>query len=351
MSVYDLVGPLLRCMDAETAHGLTIRALKWGIVPHQRVVRHPSLETTVFGRNFPNPVGLAAGFDKDAEVPDAMLAQGFGFVEAGSITPLAQPGNPTPRLFRLKSDEGVINRMGFNNKGAEAVARKLSMRHGRPGIVGINLGKNKDTTDAAEDYVKGVHLLAQYAAYVVVNVSSPNTPGLRALQGREPLERLLSRVHTALNEAVPSSPPPLLLKIAPDLTDDDKVDIAAVVKSTGVNGLIATNTTITRPDTLTSRGKNEVGGLSGKPLADLSTQVVGDMYQLLNGTVPIIGVGGIHDVDSAYAKIRAGASLIQLYSAMVYQGPALVTRILEGLIKRLQADGFDTVADAVGADR
>jgi dihydroorotate dehydrogenase len=350
MGVYDLVGPVLRCLDAETAHGLTITALKSGLVPKATPINHPSLGCKLWGLDFPNPLGLAAGFDKNAEVPDAMLAQGFGHVEVGSITPRAQPGNPKPRLFRLKEDTGVINRMGFNNLGAEAARRNLENRRSRHGIVGVNLGKNKDTEDAADDYVKGIQQLGNSASYMVVNVSSPNTPGLRALQGREPLEHLLTTVRCALNETVPTDTPPLLLKIAPDLTDEDKADIAVVVKSTGVDGLIATNTTITRPDTLRGSAKTEAGGLSGKPLADLSTGIIRDMYRLLDGTVPIIGVGGIHDADSAYAKIRAGASLIQLYSAMVYHGPELVPAILRGLIARLDADGYGSVSDAVGAD-
>ena len=350
MGLYKLIGPALRCLDAETAHGLTITALKSGVVPSAGRVTHASLESNVWGLPFANPLGLAAGFDKNAEVPDAMLAQGFGFVEVGSITPRPQAGNPKPRLFRLKEDAGVINRMGFNNHGADIAARNLNKRAGRTGIVGVNLGKNKETVEAADDYAKGIAQLARHASYMVVNVSSPNTPGLWALQGREPLEQLLTVVRGALDEAVQSDTPPLLLKIAPDLTDEDKADIAAVVKSTRVDGLIATNTTITRPDTLVAANRVEAGGLSGKPLAELSTQIVSDMYRLLDGTVPIIGVGGIHNADSAYAKIRAGASLIQLYSAMVYQGPELVPVILRGLIERLRADGFSSVSDAVGAD-
>lgn len=350
MGMYNLIGPVLRCMNAEVAHRVTIMALKSGLVPRQRPFIHPSLETILWGMRFPNPLGLAAGFDKNAEVPDVMLAQGFGFVEVGSITPRPQPGNAKPRLFRLTEDEGVINRMGFNNHGAEKAMQYLDRRLGRPGVIGINLGKNKDTEDAIDDYIKGINQLARFASYVVVNVSSPNTPGLRALQGREPLEQLMVAVRRALNEAVPFETPPLLLKIAPDLTDEDKSDIANVVKLTGVDGLIATNTTIARPLDLSSKHRDEVGGLSGKPLAEPSTQVVADMYKLLGGEIPIIGVGGVHNAESAYAKICAGASLIQLYSALVYHGSELVESILDGIVTRLDTDGFNSVTEAVGSD-
>lgn len=299
---------------------------------------------------FPNPLGLAAGFDKDAEIPDAMLGLGFGFVEIGSVTPLPQPGNPKPRLFRLTQDHAVINRMGFNNQGGAAVHAHLTRRR-RNGIVGVNLGKNKTSEDAVTDYVRGIERFAGIADYLVVNVSSPNTPGLRALQGRRELTELLLAVLGARN-ARPGAEarPPVLLKVAPDLTDEDKTDIAAVAAETGVDGLICTNTTISRPQGLQSPSRSETGGLSGRPLAELSTSVLADMYRLTRGQIPIIGVGGIHDAATAYAKIRAGASLLQLYSALVYQGPALVGRLLDGLEECLERDGFSRLSEAVGAD-
>ncbi len=351
---YDLVGPLIRLLDPEAAHGLALKALRYGLAPRQRADPDPILATQLWGMEFPNPVGLAAGFDKDAEVPDAMLGQGFGFVEVGSITPRPQPGNPKPRLFRLSEDHGVINRMGFNNKGIDATQARLLARRERGGIVGVNLGKNKETTDAVSDYVLGVNALAPYASYVVINVSSPNTPGLRVLQGREPLEHLLRGVRLALDAAVPPNdsqkPPPLLLKIAPDLTDEDKADIAAVVLAEGVDGLIATNTTINRSRELRDPQSAETGGLSGKPLFEPSTRVLSDMYRLTGGGIPLIGVGGIENAETAYAKIRAGASLVQLYTVMVYEGPGVVRDILRGLAHLLRTDGYSSVAEAVGAD-
>lgn len=346
MGLFDLVGPLIRCLEPERAHRLTIRALGTGLVPRPPVKDRPRLGLSAFGLSFPNPLGLAAGFDKDAEVPDAMLALGLGFVEVGSITPLAQPGNPRPRLFRLAEDRAVINRMGFNNAGAKAASERLRRRE-RNGIVGVNLGKNKTSENALADYVDGVEKLAEAADYLVVNVSSPNTPGLRALQSRDALHDLLQGVVAARNAG--NRRPPLLLKIAPDLTEDDKRDIAAVVQETGIDGLICTNTTISRPQGLVSRYRGETGGLSGEPLFDLSTAVLADMYRLTGGKLPLIGVGGINDAGSAYAKIRAGASLLQLYSALVYRGPALIGEILDGLERRLDADGFDNLSQAIGA--
>lgn len=347
MALFDVVGPLIRCLDPERAHLLTIRALRCGLVPGVQKRDRPMLASNVFGLTFPSPVGLAAGFDKDAEVPDAILALGFGFTEVGSITPQPQPGNPKPRLFRLAADEAVINRMGFNNHGADPAYARLSQRQ-REGIVGINLGKNKTSEDAIADYVFGVERFASLADYLVVNVSSPNTPGLRALQDKAALVNLMQSVIASRNAA--DRRPPVLLKIAPDLTDEDKSDIASVVMETGVDGLICTNTTIERPSSLRSRDRAETGGLSGKPLFEASTRVLSEMYALTNGRLPLIGVGGISDGETAYAKIKAGASLLQLYSALVYQGPALVQRILDDLEDRLKVDGFSTITEAVGAD-
>ncbi|WP_434614995.1 quinone-dependent dihydroorotate dehydrogenase [Azospirillum sp. B2RO_4] len=354
IDLYPLAGPLLFRFDPETAHGLTIKMLKSGLVPPARGRNEPALHTRVWGLDFTNPVGLAAGFDKNAEVVDAMLNQGFGFVEPGSVTPRPQPGNPRPRLFRLVEQRAVINRMGFNNEGLEAFAGRLEQRREKakraPGIVGANLGKNKDTADAADDYVIGVRRLAPLADYLVVNVSSPNTPGLRALQGRDPLRALLERVLEARASCGLSRNPPLLLKIAPDLTVEDKSDIAAVALESGIDGLIVSNTTIARPDTIPAAMRSEAGGLSGAPLFEPSTSVLREIYALTGGKLPIVGVGGVATGEHAYAKIRAGASLVQLYSAMVYAGPAVVHRIRRELAELLRRDGFRSVAEAVGAD-
>lgn len=348
LDLYPLVWPVLRRIDPERSHGLALSALKRGWVPSSGTVSDPVLKTHVFGLDFPNPVGLAAGFDKDAEVPDIMLGHGFGFVEVGSITPKAQPGNDKPRLFRLTEDGAVINRMGFNNHGIEAAKPRLEKRAGNGGVVGVNLGKNKTTEVAEDDYRAGVAALGPFASYLVINVSSPNTPGLRALQGRDALAQLLSAVLAERDQL--TNRPPLLLKVAPDLTDEDKADIAAVAIASKIDGLIVTNTTIDRPRTLLSAQASETGGLSGKPLFQPSTEVLRELYALCDGKMPIIGVGGIASGADAYAKIRAGASLVQLYSALVYNGFGLVNRINRDLIGLLKRDGFERLADAVGAD-
>ncbi|KAA0680311.1 quinone-dependent dihydroorotate dehydrogenase [Roseomonas genomospecies 6] len=354
IDLFPIVGPVLRSFDPETAHGLTIKALSSGLMPPVREKDDPILRTRVLGLDFANPVGLAAGFDKNAEVVDAMLRMGFGFVEAGSVTPRPQPGNPKPRLFRAPEQGAVINRMGFNNEGLEPFAQRLERRlsGGRkaPGIVGANLGKNKDTVEAADDYVLGVTRVAALADYLVVNVSSPNTPGLRALQGRDPLRTLLGRVLDARTACKLAKAPPVLLKIAPDLTDEDKADIAAVALESGIDGLIVSNTTIARPAEIPEPLRGEAGGLSGKPLFAPSTAVLREIYALTGGKLPLIGVGGIASGADAYAKIRAGASLVQLYSALVYAGPALVLAIRRDLAALLRRDGFASLGDAVGAD-
>jgi dihydroorotate dehydrogenase len=351
--LYPLVWPLLRRIDAETAHGLAVRALKAGVAPRASRVDDRLLQTEVWGLPFANPLGLAAGFDKNAEVADAMLALGFGLVEVGTVTPRPQSGNPRPRMFRLPADGAVINRLGFNNDGLDAVARRLNgrwrgdKRAGKRGIVGANVGPNRDSADPAADCATGVRVLAPLVDYLVINVSSPNTPGLRDLQGRKALAALLSAVARARSEA--AAQPPLLVKIAPDLSEADCRDIADVVMEFGIDGLIATNTTVGRPDTLTDPNKAETGGLSGRPLMASSTAVLSRMYGLVGGRLPIIGVGGVASGRDAYAKIRAGASLVQLYTALVYGGPALVGRINRDLAALLRADGFSNVADAVGS--
>jgi dihydroorotate dehydrogenase len=346
---YRLIAPALFAIDPETAHGLALRALKAGLVPRPHLPDDPILAQRIWGLDFPNPVGLAAGFDKHAEVPDALLAQGFGFVELGGVTPKPQPGNPRPRLFRLSEDGAVINRMGFNSAGLDVVRARLAARP-RRGVVGVNLGKNKDTVDAAADYMAGAAALAPHADFLVINVSSPNTPGLRALQSRAALADLIVRTQQAVAERGPARRPPLLLKIAPDLTEDDRRDIAAVVLETRIDGLVVSNTTIARPPTLRSRHRNEAGGLSGRPLFEPSTALLGEMYRLTEGEVPLVGVGGIASGADAYRKVRAGASLVQLYTALVYRGPALVAELRRDLAAKLREDGFRNVAEAVGAD-
>lgn len=346
---FRLARPLLHALDPEFAHALTIRALKMGLAPRARVADDAILHQQLWGREIANPVGLAAGFDKNAEAVDAMLGQGFGFVEIGSVTPRPQPGNPKPRVFRLPEDGAVINRLGFNSAGLDAVRARLARRQ-RRGIVGVNVGKNRDTQDAAADYAAGIAALAPFADYVVCNVSSPNTPGLRALQGRDALAALIARVRAALIAAVPTGTPPLLIKVAPDLTADDRRDIAAVMLDAKVDGLIAGNTTIARPDSLRGRHRGETGGLSGKPLFEPSTAVLRDFYRLTQGRLVLIGVGGIASGADAYAKIRAGASLVQLYTALIYAGPGLVAEIRRDLAQCLRRDGFASISAAVGAD-
>ncbi len=346
----DVAQRLLRLLPPETAHRLTLRALAHmpSAVLGKDAADDPILGARVFGLDFPNPLGLAAGFDKNAEVFAPALRLGFGFVEIGSVTPRPQAGNPRPRLFRLAEDGAVINRMGFNNDGLAAVRARLARRPtASRGILGANLGKNKESADAAADYAAGVRALAPLADYLVINVSSPNTPGLRALQGRAPLEALLAAVRGARG----AEKPPLLLKIAPDLTEADKQDIAEVALAGGLDGLIVSNTTVARAPGLRGPAAKEAGGLSGRPLFQPSTAVLADMYRLTGGKLPLIGVGGISSGEEAYAKIRAGASLLQLYTALVYGGPGLVRRIKRDLAACLRADGFTNIAQAVGAGR
>lgn len=352
MDLYPFARALLRWTEPESAHRVTISALKLGLVRGASEPDDPILATRVFGRDFPNPVGLAAGFDKDAEVPDAMLALGFGFAEAGTVTPRPQPGNSGKRLFRLDEDEAVINRFGFNSCGLAAFSERLAERRraGRKGIVGANVGKNRDSNDAAADYVAGVEAVAGLADYIVVNLSSPNTPGLRALQGRAEMEALVVRVLEARSRAAPDGPrlPPVLAKVGPDLGEQELRDIAEVVTKTGVDGLIIGNTTVDRPSHLRSADRDAEGGLSGRPLMPKSTACLAAMYKITGGRIPIIGCGGIAGGEDAYAKIKAGASLVQLYSAMVFQGPGLVKRIKRELAALLRADAFKSVAEAVG---
>jgi len=350
MDLFSGLTRLLRCLPPEAAHRLALRALALGLVPGERGPDDPRLRVSVLGLDFANPVGLAAGFDKNAAVWRPALRLGFGFVEVGSVTPRPQPGNPKPRLFRLAADGAVINRMGFNNDGVPAMAARLAGRRRGDGILGINLGKNKETADAAADYEIGAAQLGPMADYVVINVSSPNTPGLRALQGKAPLQELVGRTHRALAAACAGKMPPLLLKIAPDLQDQDLEDIAAVALQGELAGLIVSNTTIARPAGLDPRYAKEAGGLSGRPLFAPSTEILRRVYRLTQGRLPLIGVGGVANGADAYAKIRAGASLVQLYSALVFAGPGLVRRIKRELVACLERDGLPSVAAAIGAD-
>jgi dihydroorotate dehydrogenase len=344
--VYDLAARGLRSFDPEQAHTLTIAALKAGLGPRTHAADDPILAVKIAGLDLPNCVGLAAGFDKNAEVPDAMLNAGFGFVECGSVTPKPQAGSPKPRLFRLTQDRAVINRMGFNNDGLETFATRLAARRARPGVVGANLGANKDSEDRIGDYVTGLKRLWGLASYFTVNVSSPNTPGLRALQTRAALDELLGRLGEVRRTLEGRAP--LFLKVAPDLEDTEVEGVAGACLANGVDALIVSNTTVARPASLTSGQREEAGGLSGTPLFQPSTQVLKQFAAVLHGRLPLIGVGGVSSGADAYAKIRAGAAAVQLYSAMVYEGPGLVTRVKRDLAARLRADGFATVGDAVG---
>ncbi len=346
-------------LPAEAAHRVTVVALRWGLVPKLARPDDPVLATRVWGLDFANPLGVAAGFDKDAEAVDGLLAMGFGFVEIGTVTPDPQPGNPKPRVFRLPEDRAVINRLGFNSQGLARVVARLERRRRarRPGIVGANVGKNADSRDAVADYAAGIQALAGLADYLVMNVSSPNTPGLRELQARPRLVELIEQAQAARASATAAGAresgrapgPPLLLKIAPDLSEEELRDIAEVALETGIDGLVVTNTTVTRPKGLKSRHRREPGGLSGAPLFERSSEVLRETYRLTEGRIPLIGVGGVASGREAYAKIRAGASLVQLYTALIYEGPGLVGRIKADLAERLRADGYEHVADAVGA--
>jgi dihydroorotate dehydrogenase len=345
MSLHDLATRGLHLLDPEDAHGLTIAGLAAGLGPRARSRPDPILATDLAGLPLPSPIGLAAGFDKNAQAPDAMLAAGFGLVECGTVTPQPQAGNPRPRLFRLTPDRAVINRMGFNNQGLESFAGRLARRR-RTGVVGANIGANKDSADRIGDYVIGLTRLWGLADYFTVNISSPNTPGLRALQTRGALEDLLGRLAEA-RRPLPGTAP-IFLKVAPDLEDGEVETILQVSAAQGLSGVIVSNTTIDRPASLVSPLAAETGGLSGAPLMAPSTQVLARFHAANSYGLVLIGAGGIASGSDAYAKIRAGASAVQLYSALVYEGPGLANRVAGDLAQRLRADGFVTVAAAVG---
>ena len=341
MHLYPLLRPVAFGIDAETAHRATIAALKW-MPPHQPARFSPSLRSTVAGIDFPSPIGLAAGFDKDAEVPEQMLSLGFGFVEVGTITPKPQEGNPRPRLFRLAEDRAVINRMGFNNRGLPAAFDRLQQCSHSHGIFGVNVGANKDSADRIADYVAGVRAMAPVARYVTINISSPNTPGLRGLQDEGALEELLAAVAEVRVRK------PIFLKVAPDLQKGDPERIVRAAIDHKIDALIVGNTTLSRPP-LKSRHAGEAGGLSGRPLKALALEALVAFRNASGGAIPLIGVGGIANADDAWERIRAGASLVQLYTAMVYEGPGIARRIGHGLAQRLKREGHSSIEEAVGS--
>ncbi|WP_293795654.1 quinone-dependent dihydroorotate dehydrogenase [uncultured Bosea sp.] len=348
--LFNLARPLIHRMDAETAHRLSVTAL--ATAPALKPgADDPVLATEAFGLSFPNPVGLAAGFDKNAEAVDGALGLGFGFVEVGGVTPLPQPGNPRPRVFRLLEDEAVINRYGLNSEGMEAVARRLEARRGRNGLVGVNLGANKESADRAADYATLARRLAPLADFLTINVSSPNTPGLRDLQAESALDDLVARTLAARDEvAAGGKRTPILIKIAPDLTLPELDGMIAVARKRQIDGLIVSNTTIARPDSLRSASRAETGGLSGKPLFTASTRILAEAFLRVEGQFPLVGVGGVDSVETAFAKIRAGATLVQFYSAMVFKGPGLAKEVKTGLATRARRAGLTRLTALIGRD-
>ncbi len=354
MDYYRSLKPLLFHIDPETAHGMGIRAMKMGMVPPAPSINDKALEVALWGLKFSNPIGLSAGFDKNAEVIGPALKLGFGFVEAGTVTPKPQAGNPRPRVFRDPANEAVINRMGFPNEGASVFKRNLErfLRQSQKpsGIIGLNIGMNKDQADPASDYTALVRLLGPMADYLTVNISSPNTPGLRDLQKREPLTALLNAIMETRRETCPDKQPPLLVKLAPDLTMEQQEELAGTLMDCKVDGVILTNTTLDRPDYLSPDFREQKGGLSGKPVREKSTALIRNFYKLTDGKLPIIGVGGISSGADAYEKIKAGASLVQIYSGMIFKGPGLAYAANTELLKLLRADGYTTINEAVGAD-
>ncbi len=344
----DLGAALLRLAPPEAAHKLAVAALRAGFGPRFPAQSDPRLATHIAGLSLANPLGLAAGFDKNAVAPDALLAAGFGFVECGTATPRPQVGNPKPRLFRLREDAGVVNRMGFNNEGLDVFAARLALRANLGGIVGANVGANKDSADRARDYLAGLVAVWPSCAYVTMNVSSPNTPGLRGLQERGALEDLLGRVRET-RQSLPGTRP-LFLKVAPDLDDSAVADIVDISIANGLDGLIVSNTTIERPAHLKSRARGEAGGLSGRPLFSRSTERLATFARASRGRLALIGAGGVEDARTALAKIKAGASAVQLYTALVFAGPGLIARILQDLPLLLKSEGFASIRDAIGAD-
>ncbi len=341
----------LHCLDPERAHRTAIWGLRLGLVGHQTKTASPQLAASIAGLSFPNPLGLAAGFDKNAEALPGLSRLGFGWLEVGTITPLPQTGNPKPRMFRLPADRALINRLGFNNEGLEAARRRLLQRKPSFGIIGANIGANKTSKDPISDYVECLGGLYDLADYFTINVSSPNTPGLRDLQGRQHLTNLLERLLSRRADLEgKSGKKPLFLKIAPDLAPEDERDIAEVATGLGIDALIISNTTLDRPEDLADPGRSETGGLSGRPLFERSTDQIRRFHQLAGARLPLIGVGGIDSGERAYAKIRAGASALQLYTGFIYGGPSLIPAILNDLNSCLERDGFGDLEGAIGSD-
>eukprot|EP00919_Chromeraceae_sp_WS-2016_P074835 GHVR01177123.1.p1 GENE.GHVR01177123.1~~GHVR01177123.1.p1 ORF type:complete len:460 (+),score=101.79 GHVR01177123.1:136-1380(+) len=376
--IYKILLPVAFLLDPEDAHHAVMWAAVKGLLPIDYKKDNPTLSQSIAGINFSNPVGLAAGFDKDAQAPTAFLSMGFGFVEIGSVTPEPQSGNPKPRIFRLVADKAVINRCGFNSEGHDIVENRLKeLRHRQQclslhtkGIIGLNFGVNKTSTDKVNDFCKGIKILGKYADYIVINISSPNTVGLRDMQSKHILHTLINKVKYEIsslyqNDSTNSSaatssgsssssssskaPPPLFVKISPDSTVEERREIASVVAECNVDGIVISNTTISRPDTLKSESKVETGGLSGAPLKDISTQCVKDMYIFTNGKIPIIAVGGVSTGDDALEKIEAGASLIQVYTSFIYEGPSVARNINDRLSYLLSIKGYNNIKDAIGA--
>lgn len=352
--IYNIASPLLFRLDPERAHDITLRLMKAGLGPRIPAVEDPALRVTLWDKVFPNPVGIAAGFDKNAEIIGPLLRLGFGFAEIGTVTPKPQHGNPKPRIFRAADHHAIINRMGFPNQGLNRfktnLHRFLDARPRPAGLVGINIGMNKSQTDPAKDYCLLLTQLGPFADYLTINISSPNTPGLRNLQDKDSFTALCTRILDERAKSCGIDPPPVLVKFAPDLTETQLGELAAAVLNCGIDGVILTNTTLARPPGLPERFAAEKGGLSGLPLQERSTALIRNFYRLTKGKVPIIGLGGICDAADAYAKIRAGATLVQLYSALVFQGPSVVKDINTGLLALLKQDGFAHISEAVGAD-
>ncbi len=350
----DILAHLLRFFPPEVAHYLTLNALKLqSLKTNKNTIEDPKLHQHIWGLDFINPIGLAAGFDKNAEVVMPLINIGFGFVEAGTVTPRPQNGNKKPRVFRLNQDKAIINNLGFNNIGMESVAKKLekiNLNLISNGVIGINIGKNKETSDAVSDYCNALDRLGPLAHYVAINVSSPNTPGLRNLQYRGQIEYLFKSLNNIKNKNENLSNKALLLKIAPDLNDEQLRDIALMSLALGVDGIIISNSTLDRPKTLLSERKNEIGGLSGRPLFINSTIILKKMYNLTNGQIPLIGVGGISSGIDCYEKIKSGASLVQLYTSLIYQGPSVIKKIKNELITCMNTDGYKNIKEVIGID-
>ncbi len=353
-NLYAISKPALFLSEPERAHGMAIKALKSGLVPKAKSVNDPALEVTLWERKFPNPVGLAAGFDKNAEALIGLFNLGFGHIEAGTVTPKPQEGNPRPRIFRHPGTESVINRMGFPNQGAKAfkanLEKALNHKPHPSGVLGINIGMNKNRRDPAKDYCQLVKSLGPLADYIAVNISSPNTPGLRRLQSRDHLLPLLESVMNERAKSCGSMPPPLLVKLAPDLDNDQLASIAEIFLEAQIDGMILTNTSLERPAELPDRFASQSGGLSGAPIRRMSTQIIRKMYGLTSGKIPIIGVGGVFSGKDAYDKIRAGASLVQIYTSFIYRGPYVAESICRELSECLKKDGFESITQAVGKD-